>query len=97
MTAELPTGPCAECDLRDRGGNVRGRGHFRGGSNVRAITSEAVPVPFVVISRLFVLSKLRGVNVSSFRRDVDEGLNESSSGTDLIDEDECGFFEDKYD
>ena len=61
------------------------------------ITSEAVPVPFVVISRLFVLSKLRGVNVSSFRRDVDEGLNESSSGTDLIDEDECGFFEDKYD
>ena len=67
------------------------------GATSGVITSEAVPVPFVVISCLFVLSKLGGANVSSFRRDVDEGLNESSSGTDLIDEDECGFFEDKYD
>ena len=72
-------------------------GTSEAGATSGVITSEAVPVPFVVISRLFVLSKLRGVNVSSFRRDVDEGLNESSSGTDLIDEDECGFFEDKYD
>ena len=61
------------------------------------ITSEAVPVPFVVISCLFVFSKLGGANVSSFWRDVDEGLNESPSGADLIDEDERGFFEDKYD
>ena len=34
MTAEIPTGPRAERDLHERGGNVRGRGYFGGGGNI---------------------------------------------------------------